>query len=120
MDRIIILKLVIIALLAVSLAGNVFLGFTLLSVKKEILKVQQHQTLNTRILHFADLFVSKVLRAEGEISFEERLKIENAVRETQDQEILSQWEKFVGAQTELEAREEIKNLLQLIVNKISL
>ena len=77
------------------------------------------QTLNTKVLHFANLFISKVLRAEGEISFEERLKIENAVRETEDAQILSQWEKFVGAKTEAEAREEIKNLLQLIIDKIS-
>jgi len=112
-------KLVFIVLVVASLAGNAVLGFKFFLANQEAKRIQESQKLNDRVLHFADLFVSKVLRAEGEISFEERLKIENAVRETQDPEILAQWEKFVGAKTEQVAREEIKNLLQLIVDKIS-
>jgi hypothetical protein len=36
-----------------------------------------------------------------------------------DQEILDQWQKFTGATTEKQAQQEVKNLLDLLVQKIS-
>ena len=112
-------KLVIIVIIILSLVANIFLGINLFIENKKNIEIQQKIHLNTKVLDFANIFINKVLRAEGEISFEDRLKIENAVRDTQDSDIYNEWQKFVGAKTELEGREEIKNLLQLIVNKIS-
>ena len=112
-------KLVIIVIIILSLVANIFLGINLFIENKKNIEIQQKIHLNTKVLDFANIFINKVLRAEGEISFEDRLKIENAVRDTQDNDIYDEWQKFVGAKTELEGREEIKNLLQLIVNKIS-
>ena len=119
MDRVKIVFIVVAALIVVSLATNVFLGVELLLANKKVLALQQSKHLNASVLNFADLFISKVLRADSEIPFEDRLKIENAVRDTQDKDIYDQWQKFVGVKTESEGKEEIKNLLQLIINKLS-
>jgi len=105
--------------LAISLIGNAALGISLFVAHKKVQEVEQSVHVKTKVLDFANLFINKVLRAQGEISFEDRLKIENAVRDTQDKEIYDEWQKFIGVKTEEEGREEIKNLLQLIVNKIS-
>jgi len=105
--------------LAISLIGNAALGISLFIAHKKVQEVEQSVHVKTKVLDFANLFINKVLRAQGEISFEDRLKIENAVRDTQDKEIYDEWQKFIGVKTEEEGREEIKNLLQLIVNKIS-
>jgi CRISPR/Cas system endoribonuclease Cas6 (RAMP superfamily) len=62
--------------------------------------------------------IEKVLKAEKEVDFETRLKLENAVREINDKEILNQWIKFTESKTEDEAQNNIKNLLDLLVDKI--
>ena len=71
-------------------------------------------------MNFTKLFITQVLRADGEVDFETRLKLENAVRELNDQNILAQWQKFVESETEEEAQEEVKNLLGMLVNKIEM
>jgi hypothetical protein len=119
MDKVKIVRILAIVAIGLLVVGNIVLGLKLWMAQKENEKLRQSQQLNTKVLQFADLFISKVLRAQGEISFDERLKIENAVRDTHDQAILDQWEKFVGAQDEADAREQIKNLLQLLIRKVS-
>ena len=73
---------------------------------------------NEKILDFTKLFIEKVLKAEGEIDFETRLSLENAVRGLDDGEILARWQKFTESQTEADAQTEVKNLLELLVSKI--
>ena len=119
MEKIKLTIIVVVVIIVLSLTANIFLSINLFIENKKNIEIQQKIHLNTKVLDFANIFINKVLRAEGEISFEDRLKIENAVRDTQDSDIYNEWQKFVGAKTELEGREEIKNLLQLIVNKIS-
>lgn len=53
------------------------------------------------------------------MSFDTRLKLEAAVRSLDDEEILSQWQKFTESKTEAEAQTEVKNLLEMLVKKIS-
>ncbi|MCK4520627.1 hypothetical protein KAT95_02040 [Candidatus Parcubacteria bacterium] len=70
-------------------------------------------------MNFIKFFIEKVLKAENEVDFETRLKLKNAVRNLSDEEILNQWNKFVESKTENEAQEEAKNLLEMLINKIS-
>jgi hypothetical protein len=78
----------------------------------------QTQTTNEKVLEFTNLFIEKVLKAQTEVGFETRLKLENAVRNLNDEEILAQWQKFTESKTEAGAQEEVKNLLQMLVSKI--
>jgi len=64
--------------------------------------------------------IEKVLKAETEVDFETRLKLENAVRNLEDKEILARWSKFIESKTEAGAQEEVKNLLEALVNKIKI
>lgn len=73
---------------------------------------------NARIVNFTKLFIKQVLKAETEVSFETRLKLENAVRDLGDAEILAQWQKFTDSKTETDAQQEVKNLLELLVDKM--
>lgn len=87
-----------------------------LQITKEALKTQK---INEKILGFTKLFINQVLRAKTEINFETRLKLENTVRGIGDDEILTQWQKFIESKTETEAQTEVKNLLDLLIGKIS-
>lgn len=68
-------------------------------------------------MDFNKLFIEKVLKAEEKIDFEERLKLENMVRNLNDEEILIQWQKFTESKTETEAQDNVKDLLYILVNK---
>lgn len=73
---------------------------------------------NVRIVDFTKLFIEQVLKAQTEVSFETRLKLENTVRDLGDAQILAQWQKFTDSKTEEDAQQEVKNLLELLINKM--
>ena len=110
-----------IILVLLLLVSNIFFIVQNIDAKKELAQSESElkiQKTNVEILNFARLFVEKVLKAQNEIDFETRLKLENAIRDLNDQEILDQWNKFVNSQSEADAQEQVKNLLLMLVNKI--
>jgi len=114
-------KTILTIIILLLIAGNVFFGFKYFAAQKEIRQTQtalETQTTQGKVLEFTKLFIEKVLKAETEVGFETRLKLENAVRNLDDEEILVQWQKFTESKTETGAQEEVKNLLEMLVNKI--
>ena len=112
---------ILIIIIFILLVGNIFLGVKYFSLVKEPRQTQtalQTQTINEKVLEFSKLFIKEVLKAETEVNFDTRLKLETAVRNLGDEEILNQWQKFVDSKTESRAQEEVKNLLEMLVNKI--
>jgi hypothetical protein len=92
-----------------------------LNLRKELQQDQAALTksvLNQQAVTFLQAFVDKVLRAQGEVSFDDRLQLENMVRDLKDDAILAEWNKFVNSQTPAAAQEEVKNLLELLTRKI--
>lgn len=85
-------------------------------IAQNVLATCQH---NEKIINFTKMFVSKILKAEGEVSFEDRLVLENAVRDINSKPIFDQWQKFVNAKNEIEAQIELKTLLELLINKVN-
>ena len=115
------LSLIIICL--VLLTGNIFFAAKYSTLQKELEETKQTvktQQINERVLSFTELFISKVLKAEEEVSFEDRLKLENSVRALEDEEILAQWQRFIETTTEEQAQNEVKNLLEILVKKIEI
>ena len=117
-------KTILSIVVLILLAGNAFLVAQYFAVQKELkgtkamLETQSEQEINGEVLDFTRLFIAEVLKSEEEIDFETRLKLENSVRNLDDEEILNQWNKFTESETEIEAQEEVKNLLGMLVGKI--
>jgi len=110
-----------VALIVVLVIGNIFFISKYLGLKTQLKEEQSKtevQNLNGAILQFTQTFIEKVLDTDTEVDFETRLKLENAVRDLEDQEILAQWNKFVESETESDAQENVKNLLKELVTKI--
>jgi len=59
-----------------------------------------------------------VLKSEKEVSFEERLELENAVRGLENEKILNSWRSFTESNTDLEAQTRVRNLLETLVGEI--
>ena len=114
---------IILVLILILLAGNVFLGVKYFSVVKELRQDQaalQAQKTGDKVLEFTKLFIEKVLKAKTEVDFETRLRLEAAVRDLEDEEIFAQWQRFIESRTEVVAQEEVKNLLDVLVGKIKI
>lgn len=116
-------KSVMAAIIIVALAaGNIYFAIKCVSndrkyqIAQERLDVSQY---NKKIIYFLDLFIAKVLKSETEVSFDDRLLLENTVRDLDDPEVLAQWERFTGSSSEEQVQKEVKNLLELLVKKIN-
>lgn len=118
-------KVVIILLILLLVVTNILWFWEARRGQKQIqaaresaLVAQNRNLLNEKIVQFLKLFVGKVLQSDQEVDFETRLLLENAVRDLKDEGVLMQWQKFTQSQTEPEAQKEVKNLIELLVNKI--
>jgi|SRR3989344_4642477 len=108
-------------IIAILLLTTIFFMWKYVAVQSELalLRAQvEKPVFNEDMLNFTGLFIEKVLKAEKEVSFEERLNLETVVRGLKDDEILEQWNKFVNSKTEAEAQNAVKNLLGMLVKKI--
>ncbi len=112
------LFVIIITILAV---GNIFFVAMYFSDRAELLRAKKQlivQQTNEKILSFAKLFIDKILLGEGTVNFEDRLKLENAVRDINDKEIFSKWQQFTESQNNRESQTAVGNLLKLSLDKI--
>ncbi len=113
-----IIALVILVIVCVNLilALNYFIQARQIQVLQ---KEKSQQQVNTRVVNFLALFIQKVLKVDKEVSFEDRLTLENSVRGIDDAEILVKWEKFTQSSNESQIQQSVKDLLESLVNKIT-
>lgn len=78
----------------------------------------ERRLIRFQVIKVATTKTKTAKKAEIEIDFDTRLKLETAVGNLNDEEILNQWQKFVDSKIEAEAQEEVKNLLEMLVNKV--
>ncbi|MBU3896136.1 hypothetical protein KKG36_02395 [Patescibacteria group bacterium] len=111
-------RVIIIVLISVVviLGGQYYSLYKDLQTQKSLNQIYQY---NGKMLNFAKLFIAKVIMAQGDVSFEDRLKLENAVRNINDETVFEQWQRFIEAETESQVGENAKILLELLVNKIT-
>jgi|YNPMSStandDraft_1061717.scaffolds.fasta_scaffold07955_7 flagellar biosynthesis/type III secretory pathway M-ring protein FliF/YscJ len=96
--------------------------FTLInnfSLRERIRALQNSKfQVNQKILLFTEKFIDKVIKTDKEVSAEERLELENDLREINDSQITEAWERFVLSKDEDEAQKNVKNLLAILLRKI--
>ncbi len=114
-------KIILFLLLVFALFGIILLAIKCCSLKSRVDALEfenSNQKINRDVVVFLKLFIEKILQGEEEVSFEDRLKLENSVRDLKDKEVLSLWENFTQAKTSEEAQFSLKNLLRALVDKI--
>lgn len=116
-ERIPFIIIIILAGVLLILAGQLYFQHQNLVIAQNTASTFQY---DQKVLNFTKLFITKVLKADGEVSFDDRLQLENSVRAINDKTIFDQWQKFINAKTALEAQIEVKNLLEILIDKISI
>jgi hypothetical protein len=114
-------RLVFIVVIGALIIGNVFFALNYYFASKDLQEASFTKAkveLNEKIINFSSMFIKKVLQAEKEVDFETRLSLENAVRDLRDEQIMEEWQSFIGSKTETEAQNSVKKLLELLISKI--
>lgn len=115
-DKIVYLIIIFLLLADVVSIGQYFASQERVKIAQNLLLTYQR---NEKVLIFAKMFTAKILKGEGEVSFDDRLALENAVRDINSKPIFDQWQKFVDSNNQIVAQIELKNILELLINKIS-
>ena len=108
-------------LITVLVMATVFVYTQYREVARELVAVQDQGAAvetNRKVLDFAKMFIDDVLKSDGEIDFDTRLKLESAVRSLEDKTIFDAWQRFTGSSTERQAQDAVKDLLSVLVAKI--
>jgi len=109
-------------LITILIIGNVFFLFMYVSSQLKLRETEQtvaSQKINSQVLDFSELFFDKVLQGTKEVSFDDRLQLENAVRALNDKEIFDTWTKFTSAKDQAEVQRSFYNLFRLLFSKLS-
>ena len=113
---------ILVGLIVILGLGNVFFAYQLINKQDQggTMKAGEEtvDTVKESSLDFLKLFIVKVINDEKEVSFEDRLQLENAVREIGDQTILAQWQKFIESETGDEAQKNTRLLMEMLVNRL--
>ena len=115
-------KIYLLAIVGLLALGNIFFGveYALQAVQNQKLQQQiTQQKTNAKVLAFLNLFIEKVLKTNKEVSFNDRLQLENAIRDINDPALLVKWEQFTGGQNIDQIQSAVKDLLEALVRKLS-
>lgn len=88
------------------------------AVRAELAQAEARPAQGAEVKAFLSFFVSSVLQADGEVSIEDRLRLESDIRAIGDAELLSLWTAFVASGTEEEAQRNVEALLAGLAAKI--
>ncbi|MCK5413093.1 MAG: hypothetical protein KAI57_01830 [Candidatus Pacebacteria bacterium] len=115
-------KIISIVVILILFVTTLFFAINYSQTKKDLdqtkLTITNYQE-SEKVIDFTELFVEEVLNSNGgEIDFETRLKLENSVRGLNNEEILSQWKKFIDSEDEIEAQGIVKGLLNMLVDEM--
>ena len=106
----------------ILVAGNIFFSIQYTqSITAEQDRISQQSTAdqiriqNTRILKS---FINIVINTTTAITIEDRVKLENDVRQSHDAEIIKRWEAFAAAKDGKTAQTAAVSLMVLLANKM--
>ena len=111
-------NIIITMIISVLAAGNVLLGINFYLSQLEVHRFLTTSQDNSKIANFSTLFIQKVLKIQGEVSSQDRLKLEDAVFATGDPQLIGEWQSFLASTTEKEAQDRALILLTTFFNKI--
>ncbi len=106
-------------LMIVLLIGNIFFSIQYAeSLKKEAVPVEDKSELRLQASRFLKAFIDIVLNTDGPIAFEDRVKLENDIRQMHDVDLIKLWDAFVGSKDSKAAQENAIKLMSMLATKM--
>lgn len=107
--------------IGILLVAFLVAGFGYLSTQKKLTVAESSLVTADQVKEvalFNKMFVEKVLASKAQMSFDDRLELENSVRKLSDVEILRLWRAFTNSKSDADAQVQVKDLLQLLAAKM--
>lgn len=109
-------------LMLLLVAGNIFFSIQY----TEGIRQQADQAAQTvdkdatriQVARFLKYFIDTVLNTEGTISFDDRVKLENDIRQIHDPALTTQWSDFVNSKDSKIAQANAVKLMSMLTNKM--
>ncbi len=111
-------RILIWLVIVLLLAGSIFLGFQYYLLAGKVTAITERDKANANVAAFNQLFVEKVLKTGGDVSYEDRLQLEQAAVNTDNQSIREAWKQFLASSNEEEAQQRVLVLLGLFASTI--
>lgn len=107
-------------LLLVLLAGNLYFSVQYIYSLKEsqvsVIDKGAQEVLQIKNANFLKLFIDKVIKANGTVTYEDRVQLENDVRQIHNPELTTQWELFVGSKDPKKAEAAATDLMLILAD----
>jgi hypothetical protein len=110
-------------LLIVLVAGNIFFSIQYMQNLKDQANAKDETVSNSiQVSRFLKLFVDVVLNNEAgkTISYDDRLKLENDIRQIKDVDLINQWDAFVASKDAKAGQANAVKLMKMLTNKLIL
>jgi hypothetical protein len=109
-------------LMLVLVAGNIFFSIQYTeSVRQQAAQdasaVDKDAT-RIQVARFLKYFIDTVLNTQGTISFDDRVKLENDIRQIHDSTLTTQWTDFVNSKDSKTAQTNAVKLMSMLTNKM--
>lgn len=114
-------KILVMVVGGLLMLALVFFAWQYVLLKQQLQTAQKtisQQQINTKVLLFSKLFTANVLQGGQAVSFDQRLQLENAVRDINDPQIYAAWQKFTNAKDQAEIQKDFYALFTLLLEKI--
>ena len=109
-------------LLVLLLGGNLYFSVQYVQNLKQQNDAteQANSTFNSRlqVAQFLKEFIDTVLNTQGTVSFDNRVKLENDIRQIKDDTLTAQWTTFVNSKDSKEAQQSAVKLMSLLSDNI--
>ncbi len=109
-------------LIVILLAGNVYFSMQYASVNKQLQQIKNQTALSTSVNTQAYIvlkeYLNVVLNSQASASSDDRVKLENDLRQLKDAGITSGWEAFIGSKDSKTSQANALNLIMLLENKM--
>lgn len=106
-------------LMIVLLAGNIYLSIQYISnMQMEQTAKVDNTTTRIQTSRVLKEYIDIVLNTQGTISYDDRLKLENDVRQLHDTAITAGWDAFVASKDAKTAQGNAVKLMSMLANKM--
>ena len=109
-------------LMLILVIGNIFFSIqymeTMTAQSNKDTAEQEKVMERLQTARFMKFFIDTVLNTKGEITYDDRVKLENDVRQLGDKSITTQWEAFVNSKDTKTAQEVAVKLMAMLSSKM--
>jgi len=109
-------------LMVILVAGNIFFSIQYTqNIMQQNLQESDNTIIRIQASKLLKLFVDVVLNAESSaISYDDRVALENGVRQMKDVDVIKQWDTFVASKNADIAQQNAVEFMKLLTNKLIL